>query len=230
MRRHPALKQRVSHRWDVTPSEARAIQTSLRDRVVIEGRVDTIATVAGIDVGFENKGAITRAATAILSYPELNLMEYQIARRPTCFPYVPGLLSFREAPAALDALVKLKRRPDVILCDGQGLAHPRRFGLACHIGVLLDLPSVGVAKSRLLGTHGDVPNKRGHYAPLMDGNEPIGAVLRTRVSVRPIYVSIGHRIDLENAVELVMNCTTRYRLPETTRWSDRIASGRVPQL
>ncbi len=229
MTHRPVLKQHVSHRWDVTPAEARAIQTALRDRVVTEGRADTITTVAGIDVGFENKGAITRAATAILSYPELSLMEYQIARLPTCFPYVPGLLSFREVPAALDALLKLRRRPDVILCDGQGLAHPRRFGLACHIGVLLDLPSVGVAKSRLLGTHGDVPNERGRYAPLMDGNEPIGAVLRTRVGVRPIYVSIGHRIDLENAVELVMNCTTRYRLPETTRWADGIASGRVPR-
>jgi len=224
-----ALKQYVSHRWDVTPSEARAIQTALRDRVVIEGRVDKITRVAGIDVGFENKGATTRAAIAILSYPDLTLMEYQLARRPTCFPYVPGLLSFREVPAVLDALNKLRRRPDVVLCDGQGFAHPRRFGLACHIGVLLDLPSIGVAKSRLLGTHGDVPDKRGRYVPLMDGDESIGAVLRTRLGVRPIYISIGHRIDLKNAVELVMNCTTRYRLPETTRWADRIASGKAPE-
>lgn len=227
MRRGLALTQHVSHPWDVTPAEARAIQTALRDRVVIEDRVGQISTVAGIDVGFEEKGAITRAAIAILSYPDLTLVEHRVARRPTCFPYVPGLLSFREVPPVLEALDKLERTPDVILCDGQGFAHPRRFGLACHVGVLLDLPSIGVAKSRLIGTHGEVPDKRGHCIPLIDKGESIGAVLRTRVGVRPIYVSIGHRVRLETAVGLVMNCTTRYRLPETTRWADRIASGRA---
>lgn len=230
MRHRLILEQQLSHPWDVTPAEARAIQTELRDRVVMRGRVDPITTVAGIDVGFEDKGATTRAAIAILSYPDLTLVEYQIARRPTCFPYVPGLLSFREVPAVLDALKKLERRPDVTLCDGQGIAHPRRFGVACHIGVLMDLPSVGVAKSRLLGTHGEVPNKRGSYVPLMYEEKTIGAVLRTREGVRPLYISVGHRIDLKNAVDLVMRCTTRYRLPETTRWADRIASGKsAPQ-
>lgn len=180
--------------------------------------------VAGVDVGFEDDGAITRAAVVVLSFPELHVIDRAVARVPTTFPYVPGLLSFREIPAVLAALARVRCAPELLLCDGQGLAHPRRFGVACHLGVLTDLPSIGVAKSRLCGTHGAVPAERGAWAPLVDGNETIGAVLRTRVGVQPVYVSIGHRVSLPTAIDFVMRCTTRYRLPETTRQAHHLAS------
>jgi deoxyribonuclease V len=135
------------------------------------------------------------------------------------------LLSFREIPVLLDALAELASPPDLLLCDGQGLAHPRRFGLACHLGVLTGLPAIGVAKSRLLGSHEEVPDRRGAWVPLVDKGETVGAVLRTRQGVRPVYVSIGHRVTLESAIRFTMACLTRFRLPETTRWADRIAGG-----
>jgi deoxyribonuclease V len=138
---------------------------------------------------------------------------------------VPGYLSFRELPAVLQALEGLTTMPDLLLCDGQGLAHPRRFGLACHLGVLTDLPSIGVAKSRLIGVHEDPPPEKGQWVALTDKGEIIGAVLRTRSKVSPLYVSLGHRISLPTAIDYVLRCTTRYRLPETTRWAHRLASG-----
>jgi deoxyribonuclease V len=214
------------HRWDVTPAEAREIQQSLRTHVIAHDQFETIRTVGGVDVGFEDNGRLTRAAVVVLSYPALNRMEYVIARQPTRFPYVPGLLSFREVPAVLEAFENLPVKPDLLLCDGQGLAHPRRFGFACHIGVLVDLPSIGVAKSRLIGSHAAVAETRGSQVPLMQGNEQIGVALRTRTCVKPLYVSIGHRICLATAVQFVLACTPKYRLPETTRWADHLASRR----
>lgn len=184
--------------------------------------------VAGTDVGFEGGGEIARAAVAVLSFPGLELADYAIARAPARFPYVPGLLSFREMPALLAALDRLRVRPDLILCDGQGIAHPRRFGIASHLGVFCGIPSIGVAKSRLIGEHGQPVQRRGAWVPLRDGGETIGAVLRTRPNTRPLYVSIGHRVSLPVAVRYVMACTTRFRLPETTRWAHRLASGRGP--
>jgi deoxyribonuclease V len=181
--------------------------------------------VAGIDVGFEEAGSVTRAAVAVLAFPTLRPLESALARLPTAFPYVPGLLSFREIPAVLEALHQLSAPPDLLLCDGQGYAHPRRFGLACHLGVLTGLPSIGVAKSRLLGTHGPLPAHKGAWVPLLDGEETVGAVLRTRTGVAPLYVSIGHRVTLPTAIHWVLACTTRYRLPETTRQAHRLASG-----
>jgi deoxyribonuclease V len=153
------------------------------------------------------------------------LIEHAIARRPTTFPYIPGLLSFREIPVLLDAIEALGRRPDLLICDGQGIAHPRRFGLACHLGVLTDLPAIGVAKSRLTGKHEVVPDRKGAWVPLRDGDDVIGAVLRTRRGVRPVYVSPGHKVSLESAIRLTLDCITRFRLPETTRWADRLAGG-----
>jgi deoxyribonuclease V len=214
-----------SHRWDVTPAEAIALQQSLRGEVVTVDRFSRIGCVAGVDVGFEDQGRVTRAAVAVLSFPELLLQEYAIARRPTAFPYIPGLLSFREVPAVLDALQQLRQLPDLLLCDGQGMAHPRRFGIACHLGVLTDLPAIGVAKSRLVGTHAPLSDAKGSRQDLYDKQERIGAVLRTRRGVRPLYISIGHRISLESAVEYVLRCTTRFRLPETTRAAHKLASG-----
>ena len=219
------MSQPFSHPWDVTPAQARAIQLQGRGRVIAEDRLGDVRRVAGIDVGFEQDGAISRAAVAVLDFPELRLVESAVARLPTSFPYVPGLLSFREIPAVLEALGRLSERPDLLLCDGQGYAHPRRFGLACHLGVLTGLPSIGVAKSRLIGTHDALPEQKGAWVPLLDGDETIGAVLRTRTAVAPLYVSIGHRVSLPTAIRWVLACTTRYRLPETTRQAHRLASG-----
>jgi deoxyribonuclease V len=214
-----------AHAWDVTPAQARAIQLAGRTRVVAQDRLSEVRRVAGVDVGFEAGGAVTRAAVAVLDFPSLRLVETAVVRLPTSFPYVPGLLSFRETPAVLEALARLAEPPDLLLCDGQGLAHPRRFGLACHLGVLADLPSIGVAKSRLIGAHGGLPEPKGAWVPLLDEGEAIGAVLRTRSGVAPLYVSIGHRISLPTAIRWVLACTTRYRLPETTRNAHRLASG-----
>ncbi len=210
--------------WPRTVIEARAVQEALRHRVVTADRLGKVRHVAGVDVGFEQDGAVTRAAVAVLSFPALKSVEHAIARQPTRFPYVPGYLSFREIPAVLAALKKLKIKPDLLLCDGQGLAHPRRFGLACHLGLLTNIPSIGVAKSLLIGDHGRLPQKKGSWVPLRDGDETIGAVLRTRDDVKPVYVSVGHRISLATAMDYVLCCTTRYRLPETTRAAHRLAS------
>jgi deoxyribonuclease V len=208
----------------VSPTEAVALQRALRDRVVTRDDLGPVRTVAGLDVGFEAEGRVARAAVAVLELPGLALVEEAVARAPARFPYVPGLLSFREVPVVLEALARLSRAPDVILCDGQGYAHPRRFGLACHLGLWTGLPSVGVAKTRLTGVHGPVPEGRGAWCPLTDGGEVIGAVLRTRPGVKPIFVSIGHRVSLATAIDLVMRCVTRFRLPETTRQAHRLAS------
>jgi deoxyribonuclease V len=213
------------HPWEVSPKEAMAIQERLSQAVVVEDDLGPVRTVAGVDIGFLEKNTITRAAVVVLSFPELELVDQAIVHRPTTFPYVPGLLSFREAPAALEALERLSIRPDLLLCDGQGRAHPRRFGLACHLGLLSGIPSVGVAKSRLVGVHEQVAEERGSRQPLMLEGEVIGTVLRTRTAVKPVYVSIGHRVNLETAVDYVLRCAPKYRLPETTRWADSLASG-----
>ena len=213
------------HAWDVSPKEAIAIQQSLLDRVVLHDDFGRIRTVAGVDVGFEENNTITRAAIVVLDFESLELIESAVARRPTTFPYVPGLLSFREIPAVLQAMLKLRAEPDLLLCDGQGIAHPRRLGIATHLGILTDIPAVGVAKSRLTGTHADVPPDKGQHVPLMDKEEQIGAVLRTRTNVKPLYISPGHRVGIDTAWKLVMKCITRYRLPETTRRAHRLASG-----
>lgn len=213
------------HSWALTPRQAIALQKQLRDKVLRKDSLGTVRHVAGTDVGFEQSGAVSRAAVVVLTYPGLELVDYSIARLPTCFPYVPGLLSFREAPVVLSALDALRVQPDLILCDGQGIAHPRRMGIASHIGILRDIPTIGVGKTRLTGSHEEPPQQRGAWQPLTDRGEIIGAVLRTRANTRPIFVSTGHRISLQTAVQYVLACTTRFRLPETTRWAHRLASG-----
>ena len=220
------MKARSLHGWDLTPREAIALQTELRGRVERKDRIGAVRRIAGVDVGFEQDGRVTRAAVAVLEYPGLALVEQVVVRVATTFPYVPGLLSFREAPAVLAAFERIRIAPDLILYDGQGIAHPRRFGIASHVGLLLDCPSIGVAKSRLVGEHRMPATRRGAWTPLRDAGEVIGAVLRTRVGVKPLYVSIGHRVSLETAVRWTLACTTRYRLPETTRWAHRLASAR----
>ena len=213
--------------WPTDVASARAIQESLAASVIRKDALGPVHWVAGVDVGFENNSRITRAAVAVLSFPDLELHTHVVSRMPTRFPYVPGYLSFRELPVVLQALEKLNPTPDLLLCDGQGLAHPRRFGLACHLGVLTDIPSIGVAKSRLVGTHEALSSEKGQWVRLIDKGETVGAVVRTRSNVNPVYISIGHRISLTTAVDYVLRCTTRFRLPETTRWAHRLASGQA---
>ena len=183
-----------------------ALQQQLRHQVITEDEFGTIEYVAGVDVGYSNSDKITQAAVAVLSFPQLELLEQSVVKRPTSFSYVPGLLSFREIPAILDALEKLNITPDLLLCDGQGLIHPRRFGVACHLGILVNIPSIGVGKSPYLGEHDTVGLEKGNWQPLTDQKEVIGAVVRSRTGVKPIYVSIGHKISLKTAIDYVFKC------------------------
>jgi deoxyribonuclease V len=220
------LEIRQLHAWDVTPEQAIAIQERLRPEVICQDQLGTLRYIAGVDVGFEAGGTVTRAAVVVLSFPDLERVETALALRPTSFPYVPGLLSFREAPAILEALSGLKVPPDLLMCDGQGIAHPRRLGIASHLGLLTGLPSIGAAKSILVGRHAPLGDQPGAWQPLVDRGEVVGAALRTRPGVKPVYVSIGHRLSLETAIELVLRCTGEYRLPEPTRQAHHLASQR----
>lgn len=222
------MKIDVFDTWPTDAAGAIALQNRLRSQVVTTDQFESITTVAGVDAGFEQDGTVTRAAVVVLQLPELTILEQKLAYRPTTFPYVPSLLSFREMPTVLDALSQLTLEPDLILCDGAGIAHPRRLGIASHLGVLINKPTIGVAKSRLLGTHQELPLEKGAWVPLMDRDERIGAVLRSRTGTKPLFVSAGHRISLETAVDYVLRCTPKYRLPETTRLADRLASNRGP--
>ena len=230
------------HDWDLTPKEAIELQKTLAPAVVRSDRFGpgggrtsgrTIGHVAGVDAAFADGGRTIRAAAVLLDYPGLTRVDEVLVECPTAFPYVPGLLSFREVPALLAALGRLRQAPDLILCDGHGYAHPRRFGLACHLGLWLDVPAVGVAKSRLTGRHDEPGPEKGEVAWLLAGSgarprERIGAVLRSRARVKPVYVSAGHRVSLGTAVRLTLACATRYRLPEPTRLADKLSKAPVP--
>jgi deoxyribonuclease V len=209
------LKQ--THKWDVTYDEAVAIQEALRKKVILSPLKQTPKTVAGADVSFDRRGDVLYAAIAVLEFPSLNLLEKAVAREKAVFPYIPGLLSFREAPVVTKAFERLSVTPDVLLCDGQGVAHPRGFGLASHLGVLLEIPAIGCAKSRLCGKHDDTGPEVGDWVPLKMDDATIGAVLRTRKGVKPVYVSVGHRMTLRGAIKLVLRSGAGYRLPEPTR-------------
>jgi deoxyribonuclease V len=225
MQPSPALQRA----WDVPPEEARAIQRELARHVEREDRIGEIKTVAGIDLGFPRTGTdevMGRAALVIMRYPELEVIEERVVHQPVTFPYIPGLLSFRELPVALAAFAHVEHPPDLVLVDGHGLAHPRRFGIACHLGVLLDVPTIGCAKSILVGRAADPGPNPGDWTPLVDRGETIGAALRTTNRGRPLYVATGHRVSLDTARELVMTCWRGYRLPEPTRLADRLASQR----
>lgn len=213
------------HPWELSPSEARALQDRLRGHIIAEDQFSRFRRVAGIDVGFETAGTMARAAVVVLDLPSLKPLDQAVARRPVTFSYRPGLLSFREVPVVLEALKGLQLEPDLLLCDGQGLAHPRRFGLASHLGLLCNLPSIGVAKTRLYGSSREPGPERGAWEPLMAGTEIVGAALRTHPRFKPLFVSVGHRVGLETAIRTVLACTPRYRLPVTTRLAHRLASG-----
>ena len=214
------LKAPKLHDWNVTPAQAREIQLRLRCRVIRADRAGRIRRVAGADVALDLRRGRAIAGVILYSFPELRELERASASRPLTFPYVPGLLSFREAPALLAALERLRESLDVLFVDGQGYAHPRRFGIACHLGVLLDLPTIGCAKSRLIGTHEEPPDERGKSAPLYAGKEIIGAVVRTRAGVKPIFVSAGHRVSLARAVKLTLAVCEGLRIPKPTREAD----------
>ncbi|MSP67416.1 MAG: deoxyribonuclease V [Alphaproteobacteria bacterium] len=212
--------------WPTTAAAAIALQRTLAGQVERQDRLGPVSRIAGVDVGFEDAGRSTRAAVVVFAWPGLARITAAVARVPTGFPYIPGLLSFRELPAVLAALDQLAALPDLLLVDGQGIAHPRRFGIACHLGVLIDRPTIGVGKSRLVGTHAEPGQVRGVRRLLRDGTEVIGTVLRTRAGVRPLYVSIGHRIGLATAVRWVLRTGRRLRLPEPVRAADALASDR----
>jgi deoxyribonuclease V len=221
------MKINRHHEWSLSQEDAIAIQEQLNKEVITEDKLnDKIESVAGVDMGFEEDGKVSRAAVAVLRYSDLEVLETSIAYRPTTFPYIPGFLSFREIPAVIDALEKLKITPDIILCDGQGIAHPRKLGIASHLGVLLDMPTIGVAKSLFVGKHEPLSEEKGNWQPLIYRGETVGAALRTRTGVKPVYVSSGHRISLQTAIAIVLHCTPKYRLPETTRVADKLASDR----
>lgn len=215
------MKSLSLHPWDVSPAEARAIQEQLRARVETRDRLPPLDFVAGADVALDLGRNVAIAGVILYRFPEMTEVERVSAERPIAFPYVPGLLSFREAPVLLRAFAKLTRAPTVIFFDGHGYAHPRRFGIASHLGVLLDTPTIGCAKSRLIGTHREPPAPPASSVPLKDADETIGAVVRTRRGVRPIYVSVGHRISLPRAVELALAVCDGYRIPRPTRQADQ---------
>jgi deoxyribonuclease V len=213
------------HSWDVSADEAVAIQQRLRALVVRENGFDPaqVRTIAGVDASYRDKAY---AAIVVLALPDLHVVEQAIAERETPFPYVPGLLSFREAPAVLDAMEKLKARPDLLMFDGQGIAHPRRLGIAAHMGVYLGMPSIGCAKSRLIGSYTEPGPNAGDLSPLMAGREQVGVVLRSKPRTNPLFISIGHLIDLPTATSFVLQTLHGYRLPEPTRQADRLAGVR----
>ncbi|AOS63461.1 endonuclease V [Actinoalloteichus hymeniacidonis] len=217
------LKIRDLHSWPSTESEAVAIQQRLRPLVRVETPTATPRTAAGLDVAYRDGDALVAVVT-VLDIATLAVLDSVVLRSTTTFPYVPGLFAFREAPALLRALERLTVLPDVLLCDGQGLAHPRRFGLACHLGVLTELPSIGVGKTPM-GPFDAPEDVRGAWTPLALDNDVVGRALRTQAGVKPVFVSVGHRYDLDAACALVLRLAPRYRLPETTRTADHL--GRI---
>lgn len=220
------------HTWDLTPEEAARVQAELRNRLILIWDKRPVANIGGVDVSIKTDPATghgagtARAAIVVLSYPDLTPFEGVTADAPLIFPYIPGLLAFREGPAVLAAWSKLQNKPDLLMFDGQGIAHPRGMGIASQMGLWLERPTIGVAKSRLYGRHGEVGPQRGDRADLLDkqGNI-IGTVMRTRARTNPLYISPGHLMDVEHATEFVLACCTSYRLPEPTRWAHKVAGG-----
>lgn len=210
------------HLWSLSPEEAVQIQHQLKKEIIVQALPEKIDRVGGLDVSYQDNQA--RAAAVVFDFPTMKVVNQAVIEISVEFPYIPGLFSFREVPPLLAAIEQLREMPDVWLCDGQGIAHPRRFGLACHLGVLLDLPTVGCAKSILIGKHASFPSERGSTTPLSDRGEVIGMAVRTRADVSPVYVSVGHRADLESALRLVLACGRGMRLPEPLRLAHRLTN------
>lgn len=211
------------HPWNVTPTEAISIQNTLKSQISQKREFESVKTVAGVDIGIREDKA--RAAVVVLRYPELEPLDESIVEQPIEFEYIPGLLSFRESPSIIAAFEKLSVEPDLVMVDGQGIAHPRRFGIASHLGLILNKPTIGCAKSRLWGRYKEPNAKAGSFEYLYDKQEIIGAALRTRDNVSVVYASIGHLIDLQASIEYVLSCCKDYRMPEPTRLAHQVASG-----
>jgi len=222
-----AMPVQQVHSWKVTTAEARAIQLKLAGLVSRKNEVSRPKLVAGVDISAPRFQGKVRGTVVVLSYPELEVVEIGAVEQTVDFPYIPGLLSFRESPVILAAYEKLRSKPDLVLVDGQGIAHPRRFGIASHLGILLDVPTIGCAKSLLCGTFGSLGPEAGSAAEIGHEGEVVGMALRTKANVRPVYVSIGHKVDLTAAVSWVSNCCRGYRLPEPTRLAHQAASGNL---
>jgi len=206
------------HNWNLSPTEAVALQRELASQVVLQPLdISKIETVAGVDISFNKFSETIYAGIVVLKFPTLEIVETSGIVSETKFPYIPGLLSFREIPALLAAWEKLENTPDVLICDGQGRAHPRRFGVACHAGILTGKPSIGCAKSVLVGKFDEPPVARGNWSPMIHREEEIGAALRTKNNVAPVYVSPGHLIDSKTSIEILLRCDGGYRVPEPTR-------------
>jgi deoxyribonuclease V len=242
------MKTRKLHEWDLSYEDARNLQVRLARGVGFVSLKKKPMVVAGLDCAFSKDDKRIFAAVVVIKLPGFEVIEMVSAVRKLTFPYIPGLLSFREASVCIDAIEKLKRKPDVFIVDGQGIAHPRRFGIACHIGLFVNRPTIGCAKSRLIGGFDEPGRRKGSYSPLIDvarpsavrrpvdwpcfhglearATEVIGAVLRTRTDVRPVFVSVGHKCTLDDAIRIVLDCTTRYRLPEPSRLAHQLV-GRV---
>ena len=218
-------KPRLSHRWCLSVHEAKSLQARLAGMVETSDRLPaTIGRVAGADVAYETRGSRLYAAVVILDFEICSVLETATHEDSACFPYISGLFSFREIPPLVPALTKLTRAPDVLICDGQGLAHPRRFGLACHLGVLFDIPTIGCAKSCLIGHYHSPGDRRGDYSLLTHKGETIGAVLRTQDRTKPVFVSIGHRVSLATACAMILQLAPSHRLPEPIRQANRLAN------
>lgn len=220
------MKLHPVHDWRLSPQEAIALQKQLAREVISDQPIDlaVLRLVAGVDVSV--KDDVSRAAVVVMTFPELVVLETVTAEMPTPFPYIPGLLSFREGPVLVQAFERLQRVPDAFLFDGMGTAHPRRIGIACQMGLWLQKPTVGCGKTHFVGAYEEPGSQRGAYSPLRDHGQVIGCVLRTRAGVKPVYISPGHLADLETSVALTMACTTRYRLPEPIR-AAHAAAGRA---
>ena len=219
------MEYKELHTWDVTTDEARQIQNELRHQIVQINQFEEISTVAGVDIGIRNDVAI--ASVVVLNLPYLQVVDGVVAKSRINFPYIPGYLSFREIPPLLDVFSHLQTEPDLVIVDGQGIAHPRRFGLASHLGLILDKPTIGCAKSRLCGQYTEPDKEKGSWSYLLDNDDVLGIVLRTRTNVSCVYVSVGHLISLETAREMTLTFCPKYRLPETTRLAHQAATGKI---
>lgn len=213
------------HEWNLTPAQAIALQKELARRIIREDHLGEVHTIAGVDMAINEQNGMARAAVVLLSFPALEILEQHVYEEPVRMEYIPGLLSFREIPAIIGAFDQLKQRPGLVMVDGQGIAHPRRLGIAAHLGLWLDLPTIGCAKSILRGHYDEAKlgEEAGSWLPLVDRGETIGAAVRTRARVKPMIISPGHRISLESSIRYVLECARGYRLPEPTRLADKLS-------
>lgn len=222
------MKPKPLHPWNLSYREAVEVQHGLASLVSCTSHIpNTVHYIAGVDISAPYSRGLTKGAVVVVEFPGLEVAEVEVAEVVTDFPYIPGLLSFREIPVLVETLARLSLAPDLLVVDGQGRAHPRRIGIASHVGLLYDMPTIGCAKSILVGTHEELGQEAGVHAALVDRDEVVGAAVRTRDSTKPVYVSIGHKVDLQSAVEWVLACTKGYRLPEPTRLAHQAAAGRI---